>query len=246
VKRNRFTLIELLVVVAIIAILAALLLPALGQARESARTVSCTSNQKQIGLTAHNYSDDFDGWFPLYGFAGVPCYNPWARGSYWARADQSDRISEAGMGYLLYRQGTRYVDSYRIFFCPNTMMRFTKTAANWYFWGWWEGLHSDGAGFWGYTQYNGTGPYVPGYSATFYPARNTDAPDKVLLTDHNRFEGVWDYSFDGNGMPNTSHRGVNMLYADGHARFWSFGGDTDTGGFTMAQYYGYHAVYRAP
>jgi prepilin-type N-terminal cleavage/methylation domain-containing protein len=62
---TRFTLIELLVVVAIIAVLASLLLPALSQARAYAKLSSCLGNLRQVGVSSHNYADDFDGAFPL-------------------------------------------------------------------------------------------------------------------------------------------------------------------------------------
>jgi prepilin-type N-terminal cleavage/methylation domain-containing protein/prepilin-type processing-associated H-X9-DG protein len=63
-QRFAFTLIELLVVVAIIAVLVAILLPAMAQAREAARTVTCASNQRQIGAAFQNYANDFNGWLP--------------------------------------------------------------------------------------------------------------------------------------------------------------------------------------
>jgi prepilin-type N-terminal cleavage/methylation domain-containing protein len=64
--KRSFTLIELLVVVAIIAVLVAMLLPALGQAREASKTVTCLSNFRQIGLAAQMYLEDSQGqFFPL-------------------------------------------------------------------------------------------------------------------------------------------------------------------------------------
>jgi prepilin-type N-terminal cleavage/methylation domain-containing protein/prepilin-type processing-associated H-X9-DG protein len=64
IKRGAFTLIELLVVIAIIAILASILFPVFGRARENARRSSCQSNLKQISLGVLQYVQDYDERFP--------------------------------------------------------------------------------------------------------------------------------------------------------------------------------------
>lgn len=61
-KRNAFTLIELLVVISIIALLIGILLPALGKARTTARTLTCLTDEKQVGLVYEIHRNDHDGY----------------------------------------------------------------------------------------------------------------------------------------------------------------------------------------
>ena len=68
-KWKGFTLIELLVVIAIIAILAAILFPVFGRAREKGRTVSCASNLSQLMRAVAMYAQDYDERMPLAAMA---------------------------------------------------------------------------------------------------------------------------------------------------------------------------------
>lgn len=69
--RRGFTLIELLVVIAIIALLIGILLPALGKARESARSVKCLANVRSTGTAFILYANDFKSWLPVMPRAGA-------------------------------------------------------------------------------------------------------------------------------------------------------------------------------
>lgn len=123
-KRYGFTLIELLVVIAIIAILAAILFPVFAQAREKARTISCLSNTKQIGLASMMYVQDYDETFYSQPWPGG-C--PMAETGYWIDDQTLPRQHWATLIYPYVKngqlfkcpsfKGTTYTASYALFQC---------------------------------------------------------------------------------------------------------------------------------
>lgn len=77
-NREKFTLIELLIVIAIIAILSAMLLPALGRARATAQGISCLNNLKQQSIYEINYQNDYNDWIlPAAGAGNKEAYMIW-------------------------------------------------------------------------------------------------------------------------------------------------------------------------
>lgn len=99
VPRCGFTLIELLVVIAIIAVLVALLLPAVQQAREAARRSQCGNNLKQIGLALHNYLEAHSVFPPSY--CVVPGVTTSVGGQWSAMARVLPYVDQAGLQNLI-------------------------------------------------------------------------------------------------------------------------------------------------
>jgi prepilin-type N-terminal cleavage/methylation domain-containing protein/prepilin-type processing-associated H-X9-DG protein len=114
--RGAFTLIELLVVIAVIAILAAMLLPALSRARQSARRIQCSSNLHQIGVALKLYVDDFQK-FPNF---GAPYLWPPMPFSEWRSSNWDAKL----LAYAGGNQG--------LFLCPASSSGNRNAAINWF------------------------------------------------------------------------------------------------------------------
>lgn len=216
-KASAFTLIELLVVIAIIAILAAILFPVFGRARENARRSSCQSNLKQISLGFSQYVQDYDEIYPRFALGSSnPLTSPFVSGSYTWAIGWADALQP-------------YLKNIQVYSCPSETNR--PTAAQ---------------GTSGFTDYYYNYNLSNINSSAFVaPTLTVLSGDGIGVDIAGRAQGNARYVSNGcqgrgdSGAPSTTctattldeaqrHlEGVNFLFADGHVK-WLKGNDDNT------------------
>lgn len=204
--KRGFTLIELLVVIAIIAILAAMLFPVFGRAREAARKSACLSNLKQIGLASMMYAQDWDGYFP--------------------RDDHICNPHDRLVGQMM-----PYMKNHQILYCPSArsmgVASIVESEANvaagnisYYYWSF-DGLPS--------TAPPAGPPDHQGWIDRFFYVKATGAGDTPrILTDRSDTD-MWlasDWFCKpivrnlGHGIHGGNYGSFNVLYVDGHVKYF--------------------------
>lgn len=212
-----FTLVELLVVVAIVSILAAMLLPAVGKALDAAKTTSCLSRQKQLGLGTQMFLDEHRGLFPSYAGddltkakAGAITYSTWFMnlGPYMGSKNTVDPFSlsswAAGWTTALCKEEWHL--------CPKTVYKGSTVGGDWLAYNVYLGFA------------RGYSTYTQSY-ASVKLSQCVKPSGTFLFTDHqsddpDRFYYVLTLKQNWTAPVDVTHHGdrANYVFIDGHAK----------------------------
>jgi len=211
-RRVGFTLIELLVVVAVIAILAALTMPALLKAIGQSQSVRCKSNLHQIGAALMGYIRDYDGLLP-------------------ASDDSESRIIDQGQWWRT-AQGMMvpYLTDYFVFQCPSDSgLASVLGGARWWSYGWNSNYYNTSSGSWRGTFHRNVN-YVemPTRAITFLD--HVEADGGVDGNSDRPYQDAVVNSTTAQGMKR-HNGGFNALFLDGHVDNFRPGPDTSKDNF---------------
>lgn len=223
-RRIGFTLVELLVVIAIIALLAALLFPALKQARERAQRMGCVSNLRQINIGLMGYLGDYNNWLPNKDAGG-------------GLGGGQNPLQDSTPGGRCATPAGSYMPAGKVRLCPSRPFNV-----------WWDGVTPFTPDLTTNSIYTGSYWYLAGgydraYCETYYSLATVPHPEagRIKLTavlSPARY-GAWsdrvyapDTLWDGGNTantyywPNNNHnagplqlKGGNVVYVDGHAQW---------------------------
>ncbi|RYZ84238.1 MAG: DUF1559 domain-containing protein, partial [Moraxellaceae bacterium] len=194
--KSAFTLIELLVVIAIIAILAAILFPVFGRARENARRSSCQSNLKQIGLGIAQYTQDYDEKYPAAKDAIAAFQQYSAQDGAWV-----DMVMP-------------YIKSQQIFKCPSAIANGPVS----YFFNGFFTTTAYGGGI--PTSVSIAAVDSPTVTMMIREAANKNALDTAYLRPPHT-SGLNSDTVEAFYQQNTHFEGGNLLLADGHVKYYA-------------------------
>ncbi len=233
--RSAFTLIELLIVIAIIAILAALLLPALKEAKRRAQSIACLNNMKQLGLALNMYLTDSQDFMPWVNWGNDPLSSGCPAG--WLYAGDPNTPNNLNQGLVkdtanwpAYRVGNlkngvywQFLPNANTFFCPVFLANVVGTKT-------WDAYQ------------NKLSTYVMNGAAAFYPPMGQNgiygyktckasqiwSPLCILnwepdVTQANNYNDGCNYPKIDEGVAKTLHtKGANVLAVGGNANMMSF------------------------